>query len=121
MKKCLICGQNKFGIENCLGIKICFTCLNEMEEGTKGMGYLDFLEVPVKYDKQAEFRNCISNTTAKIINVIEIKNNKFLLFIIDPCGTESKLIMSAGFKTFLNKDRAAEPESNRQNLTAPNK
>ena len=58
------------------------------------------LEIPVKYEKRDDFRREIPDG-AKIVNVVEIKSCKYLLFIVDENGADKQKIIDAGFKTFL--------------------
>lgn len=67
------------------------------------MDFMDYLEIPVKFEKQNEFRNSIADTNAEIKNVVEISRERILLFIVDPHDSDESIIAESGFKTFLSE------------------
>jgi hypothetical protein len=102
-KPCIFCGSSKWGYIDSKGIKVCWNCSHKWAERTKRMALFDLMEVPVKTDRQNEFRKEVAETEAEIKNVIEIVRDKFLLFIVDPKNSDRDKIMDAGFKTFLSE------------------
>lgn len=70
------------------------------------MTYYDAMQVPVWHSSNGKFRAMISETSAKILDVVELKSNEILLFIVDPNGTDKQVISDIGFECVRKRARA---------------
>lgn len=60
-----------------------------MQEKSK-LNISKIIELPIKYKTMGECREEIEKLGAKVINVIELKSNKYLLFIVDPINIKKQ-------------------------------